>query len=428
MNNKYAKEEYCLNNGLKIILQRTPTPRVFGRLRINHGGLHELPGEEGRAHFLEHALLNGGTQKYTPGEQELRRGRFGCSNATTNRIETTFEAGFLPEKLERYLDFVKETVFFPRLDERVINQERQRILREIADKKGESHFEDYQLLIKEVTRSFEHSYFVLGREEVVETSTGKNLRDFYERGYSINNADLILVGNLPEDTLKLIEDYFKDLPQGPGKKISLPKVSPLEEKVLIHSAAPDLLVRGDPKKSNSHLNLWTIVPDESHPDNAPLRVLSDILGGTGGISRLLKRVSNEEGLAYRISGGYDGKFQCGYFCIDGSVLAQQSDRAIDCIFEEMALLKEGKVGEEECEQSKNRINYEFAENLERSQDRVESLEYEFDTGITTEDLIAQVNAVTPASIQLAAQKYLPSNRSSPHVLLLRDPLKSHPSR
>jgi hypothetical protein len=91
--------EYELDNGLFVVLQRTPTRTVAGKLRVHHGALHEEEGEEGLAHFLEHNLISGGTEKYTPEEVDELRVTFGNFNAYTAPHQTM---GRYKEPLQKF--------------------------------------------------------------------------------------------------------------------------------------------------------------------------------------------------------------------------------------------------------------------------------------------------------------------------------------
>ena len=102
MNDDY--EEFTLENGLKVGLKRTPTETIYGCLRVFHGAVHEKPGEEGLAHFLEHSLMSGGTQKYSPDEVECLLTQLHDHNAGTTLDHTVFYADMLPEGLETFLD------------------------------------------------------------------------------------------------------------------------------------------------------------------------------------------------------------------------------------------------------------------------------------------------------------------------------------
>src|SRR3989344_7724631 len=115
---------YEFPNGFRLAWQRTPTNTIFGNLRINQGALHENKGEEGIAHFLEHMFIEGGTEKYTPEEQAKIRGNFGYTNAFTSRDRTMIPFGMIPSGLESYLDMAAQMAFHPRLNAKILEQQR----------------------------------------------------------------------------------------------------------------------------------------------------------------------------------------------------------------------------------------------------------------------------------------------------------------
>ena len=197
--------EYRLKNGLVVALQNTPTRTIAAKLRVNYGSSNELDGEEGMAHFLEHCLVTGGSQKYTPQAADKIREYFGSSNAFTNAGKTFFVADFLAEYMGRWLNYVSDHVLRPRFDEERVNAERERVLREIADSKSSPK----HLINIEFNTLFYRSHpkgrFVLGKEEVVRNADYNNICSFNERGFYPNNMDLILVGGLPANIEELIE-------------------------------------------------------------------------------------------------------------------------------------------------------------------------------------------------------------------------------
>ena len=128
-------KEYKLDNSLVVALQKTSTSNIEGVLQVGFGTVHENEGEEGVAHFLEHCLFTGGSDKYSPEEGLKIRSELGYANASTGYGETVFETGLMPDDLEKSLDLFSSIVSNPRLDEEVIEMERRRILREISQNK-----------------------------------------------------------------------------------------------------------------------------------------------------------------------------------------------------------------------------------------------------------------------------------------------------
>ncbi len=201
--------EFRLDNGLFVALQETPTQTVSGWLNVWHGALNEREGEEGIAHFLEHVLMAGGSQKYAPEKAQEIRGAFGGFNAFTSLDRTFFPVDMLTEDTELFLEYISDTIFSPRFDKTRVEEERQRVLRETADEKSSPSFRDE----RDCSEAFfgknsPHIYFILGNEPVVASASAENLRDFHGRGYHPNNMDLVLVGALPKNIEGLVKKNF----------------------------------------------------------------------------------------------------------------------------------------------------------------------------------------------------------------------------
>jgi predicted Zn-dependent peptidase len=164
-------KEFVLDNGLLVALLNRPTQTIAGRLRVNHGALHEKEGEEGLAHLLEHALVTGGTQKYDAATTDAIRATFGNYNALTDLDKTVFFVDMLPEDLGLYLSFVSDLAFHPRLDARRVQEEKGRVLREIADIKSSPDFRDQEAYQRALFGDGPESYFIGGKEDVIAKAT-----------------------------------------------------------------------------------------------------------------------------------------------------------------------------------------------------------------------------------------------------------------
>ena len=421
-------------NGLRLAYARTPTDTIFASLKVFRGALHENQGEEGLAHFLEHMVMNGGTRKYTPREQDQIKGKLGFSNAFTSKLATQYIGGFNSEDLDDFLDLYKDMVFHPRFDDNSLKQQKQIILREISRKRGDPSFEDSRFYLEELTRNKDHDYFVLGDENVIDRCTPKKLRNFHSAGYNPNNSLLILTGDLPLDLVDRIGEQFSGIEKGKGMPYEVSKVSKLDKRSFIHTSAKDLLDKSNPDKSGSFLRLGVPVPDEFHEDNMSLKTAAEILGRsrTYGIH---KRIRNDEGLAYNIGCYSFGSKGFEEFCVTGKILAKRQQDAIDISFEELKKMKGKKLPQDEINRAKRRLKYRFNSSVSgsfRSFLEVDplniSLLMEIDNELNENKIsklekLRQLEKVDANSILEATRKHLPSDRDDNYVLLLRDPLK-----
>ncbi len=419
LNGKFR--EYKLDNGLYVALQETPTETIAGRLRVNYGSLHEREGEEGLAHFLEHVLMAGGTKKYSPKQTDKIRGNLGYINAFTGPDRTFIPIDILPEDIKLYLDFVSDAAFNPRFDSTRAEQERQRVLREIADNKSAPTFKDNQEYQRALLGGHPSTYFGLGKESVVETAKPEDFRRFHSKGYNANNMDLILVGNLPRDIEAQIEKYFRNKPTGENTTFKFPLAKDLEQRSVFHRPAPELYNVDNPQASSAQITLGFLVPPKTSEDFAALQILSNILGGDAN-SRLFQSISQRKGLAYGIQSGYDGSFSRGVMYVSAGVPSVRQNESIDAIFEEMAILQRKPVSVIELDRIRKSGKYAIAKNFETNQGHVSAIERKNDVGTTPEMGMDNWNKVTPEKLQEVAQRYLPK-KGGKYVLMIRDPLK-----
>jgi len=164
-------------------------------------------------------------------------------------------------------------------------------------------------------------------------------------------------------------------------------------------------------------------PHEKEKDSVDAMVLAALLVGNMD-SRLFKTISQENGLAYDFNGGYDGSHNAGFIHFGGKVHAPRIDRAIELIFEEMSKLKSELVPKISLLGLKRNMMYNIAKIFETNEGRLGAIENYWDTDMTPEIALANMDKITPESIREAANKYLPSGRATGnYVLMIRDPLK-----
>ena len=415
--------EYKLDNGLVVALQKTHTKTINVQLSVSWGFAHKKRGEEGLTHLLEHVLVMGGTKNYTARKAQKIFNSFGEMQATTKIDETAFSVDMLCEDLEKYLDFISSVAFSPRLDKKIIEQQKQVILREIADNKSGPAYIDGKNFRKLIYPK-KHPFILdgFGKESVINSATQEDLRKFHSKGYNATNMELVLVGGLPDNTEKLVEKYFVNKPSGKNMKFQFPLMSSLGKRVIMHTSAPDIYNYENPEESNSYVLLCIFVPPKTHKDCITLDILSEILiQGKG--SRIYNEISQKKGLSYNIGGGYDGQHNCGRIKIEGNINSKRQDEAVDLIFREFNKLQKKPINKVEFGEIKRYINYFFLKTYETNLGSLNVIRRKLEWGFTPEYYLSKLNAITPEKLQEAAVKYLPKSREDNYALLIRDPLK-----
>ncbi len=420
INGRY--NEYKLDNGLVVALQNTPTQTIAAKLRINYGSSHEMEGEEGMAHFLEHCLVTGGSQKYGPVTADEIRGSFGYSNAFTNIGRTFFLDQMLTEDLEKWLDYVSDHTLRPRFDKERVNGERERVLREISDTKSNPTYLANKEFDAVFYRGHPKGMFTLGKEEVVRNADSTKIRKFHSRGYHPNNMDLIIVGRLPKNMEGLIKQHFGSVPIGENTRKEFPEIKPLQGKTILHRPAPERYNADNPNESSAQLLLASIFPAEPHPDEYALRTMSQILGGDTN-SLLFQNMSLKKGLAYNAETGYSGDYNCGAWNAKANIPATKINEAVDTLFEEIERIKTQRMSDKTVDRIKRAAKYNLAKVFDSNEGHISAIEGKLDEGLTPESYIEGYNAVTPKRVREVANQYLPDKEKGDYILYIADPLK-----
>lgn len=417
---KLNYKKLTLPNGLVVGICKTNTGTFTGELEFYHGAINEQPHEAGLAHFLEHVVMNGGSDNSPPRKVEELRSSWGNSNAGTSISRTQYTIDSLTQDLPSWLGFVSDVVFNPKLGQAVLEQERQRVLREVTQYVSSPSYAD-SVAAREALFGLDHPLTtnVLGNPDIINSATRDHLLAFHARGYSPNNAHLILVGGLPYDVEKQIENHFGSIERGPGSRIKFPANSP-PPRTILHRKAPELYASHNPHQNNAELSISFYAPPLGSEDQAAFDLATNILCG-GVSSRVHLALSNQSGLTYGFGGSYSLTEGVGTAFMGGQVQATRIDKAVEIIFDEIEKLKDTKISQRELDHLKKRTLYKMNKAYESNTSQLDVLKHELTTGQIYTQVIDNVMAVTIDDVQKAAQKYFPKQDGN-YVMLIRDPL------
>lgn len=217
-----------LPNGFRYVLMENhePIDRVNISLNVQAGSMFEENKQEGLAHYLEHMLFCGSTH-FKPGElvkyfQDLGM-QFGPdANAHTGFYETVYDI-LLPDGRKESLDkgflIVEDFAGGALLLDSEVDRERRVILAEKRSRDSAS----YRTFVSTMKFKFPDSKiskrFPIGVEEVLESMTPVQLKEFYETWYRPENIILVVVGDFdPKTAVSLIEKRFSGFSPKAGIK------------------------------------------------------------------------------------------------------------------------------------------------------------------------------------------------------------------
>jgi zinc protease len=215
--NKIEFTEFDLDNGLHVILhQDNSTPIVAVSILYHVGSKNEDPERTGFAHFFEHLLFEG--------SENIARGQFdklltaaGAVNNANTSFDRTFYYEILPSnQLELGLYLESERLMHAKIDEVGVETQREVVKEE---KRQRIDNQPYGTFLQEILA---HAYTVhpyqwapIGSMEHLNSAQLEEFMDFYRTFYVPQNATLSIAGDISiDETKKLVELYFADIPKG----------------------------------------------------------------------------------------------------------------------------------------------------------------------------------------------------------------------
>ncbi len=279
-------QKYVLDNGLTVILHQDGSdPLVHVDMTYHVGSGREEVGKSGFAHFFEHMMFQGSEHVADDEHFKIVTESGGTMNGTTNSDRTNYFQTVPASQLEKMLWLEADRMGFL-VD--AVTQEKFEVQREtVKNERGQSYDNrPYGLLRERVAEAMypvghPYSWQTIGYIEDLNRVDVNDLKAFFLRWYGPNNATLTIGGDINvEKTLAMVTKYFGSIPRGPEVK--------MPEKTSFTIEADRYISLED----NVHLPLvYMSYPTVSirHEDEAPLDLLSSILGG-GKTSLLYKNL------------------------------------------------------------------------------------------------------------------------------------------
>ena len=212
-------EEYRLENGLRVVLNREPAvPVVAVAVYYDVGSRNEREGRTGFAHLFEHMMFQGSANVPKAGHFQYIMKAGGTMNGTTSSERTnyfeTVPASQLPLALWLESD---------RMRSLAVTQENLDNQREAVKEEKRLRYDNqpygqiFDIISSMIYRNFANSHSTIGSMEDLDDATVEDVQEFFRVYYAPNNAVLSISGAFEIDTVKeLVERFFGDIPAQPA--------------------------------------------------------------------------------------------------------------------------------------------------------------------------------------------------------------------
>lgn len=342
---------HILENGLRIVHNEdTTTQMVALNLLYDVGARDEHPEHTGFAHLFEHLMFGGSIN--IPDYDTPVQNAGGENNAWTNNDITNYYITLPGKNAEIGFWLESDRMMSLDFNEKSLEVQKNVVAEEFKQRNLNQPYGDVSHIIRDMAyKTHPYRWPTIGKEiSHITNATMQDVKDFFYRFYAPNNAILAVSGNISfEETIRLTEKWFGDIPKRDIKARELPVEEPqteerrltVERDVPVNTLYMAFHICGRKDKSYHTFDL-----------------ISDILSN-GRSSRLIQRLVIEKKIFSSVDAYISGSIDNGLFHITGKPCdGINLETAEKAIWNELNSLKEYPVNEKELEKVKNRYESE----------------------------------------------------------------------
>lgn len=349
-------KKFTLDNGLRVIYHEDrSTPLVCMNILYDVGARDEDKDRTGFAHLFEH-LMFGGSINIPNYDEPLQRVG-GENNAFTSNDMTNYYLTVPTANLETAFWLESDRMLSLAFSEKSLEVQRNVVIEEFKQRYLNQPYGDIWLLIRPMVYKV-HPYLwdTIGKEiSHIAEAKMDDVKAFFRKFYSPNNAIMVLTGNVSLDEVKrLSEKWFGPIPKGPENKRILP-VEPEQKEFRSLTVEREV-------PFNSIYKVYHMCSRKDKEFYA-VDLLSDILS-EGNSSRLYNELVKNKKMFSELNAYADDSMDKGMFVISGKVpdgiTLEAAEKAIE---EELDKLKNKNVEERELQKVQNKVEatLEFSE-------------------------------------------------------------------
>ena len=389
-----------LPNGLTVVVrENAEAPVVAYSLLAKMGTRTETPDNAGIANMLQTMMVRG-TEKMNGEQIAAAADRMGGSiDAYGDADYSEITATALARNWLQMLELIADVTLRPTIPDGTVKPVRDFILRQIRNR-GEKPFDvaaDQMRIALFGTNPY--AWDPLGRRESVERLTRDALVAYYRSQYVPEQLVLAVSGDVKSaEVLAQVQRLFGAMPAGKAPAPSIPALP------AVAASREVLVVPG----AQAQIFMGTLAPPFTHPDYAPLKVMTAILGG-GMASRFFSDLRDKQALAYTTGAQYHPRLDTsGFVAILGTAPANVP-KAEAALREQLARIQSEPASAEEVAVARSYVIGSQAMDRRTNARQAWYLGAAELAGVGHEFFdayVGNVRKVTPADVQRVARRYL----------------------
>lgn len=194
-------KKFKLDNGLRLLVVENHTLPIFSYYTFyDVGGRHESKGTTGATHFLEHMMFKG-AKKYGPEKFDtIIEGNGGSTNAYTTFDSTVYYQSIPSHMLAKIIDLEADRLNDVLLEPASFENERGVIFNERKMRYENSPYGKlYYGMMQNFFKGTPYGGSVIGTEEDLKNLKRDEVKDFFHKFYTPDNAIIVIVGDVDAD-------------------------------------------------------------------------------------------------------------------------------------------------------------------------------------------------------------------------------------
>jgi predicted Zn-dependent peptidase len=412
MNNTFY---HNLPNGLQIVHRKTTSPVVYVGIMVGAGTRHELPNENGMAHYIEHCVFKG-TEHYTA-RQIINHieGIGGEINAYTTKEETTFYAATLRNHFRTTLHLLAEMVLRPTFNKKETDKEVTVILDEIEsynDSPSELIYDDFENMI------FEGSSLampILGTKKTLRriSKSPDIALNWMKTNYRPEHMVLFVLGNVTtQQVIAAAEREFGEISSTVSTSSNTSATSTSSNtsatNTSSHTSASNATTRTYRRHTHqTHVMLGSHAYPIGHPKQLTMYLLNNILGGGSMSSRLYLSLREKHGLVYNIDSQAVPLSDTGYWNIYLACEPQHREQCLELCHKELRNLRETTLTSAQLQRALRQLEGQMAISAENQENNALAMAKQMlyhHHAPAWQETFAKVQQITPAQLQEVANE------------------------
>ena len=390
-----------LPSGLQIVHRKNTSPVVYVGIMVGAGTRHELPNENGMAHYIEHCVFKG-TEHYTA-RQIINHieGIGGEINAYTTKEETTFYAATLRNHFRTTLHLLADLVLRPTFCKKETEKEVTVILDEIEsynDSPSELIYDDFENMI------FEGSSLampILGTKKTLRriSKSPDIALNWMKMHYRPERMVLFVLGNV--STQQVISAAEKEF-------LASSPISYSEASYSEASYSPSGTYRTFRRHTHqTHVMLGSHAYPIGHSKQQTMYLLNNILGGGSMSSRLYLSLREKYGLVYNIDSQAVPLSDTGYWNIYLACEPQHKEQCLELCHKELKQLRDTKLTSTQLQRALRQLEGQMAISAENQENNALAMAKQMlyhHHAPAWQETFAKVQQITPTQLQDVANE------------------------